>query len=98
MGHTKEGRTGMGGYASAHYLKQFHPKYVPQEELDKKVKEAKFDNWVSLLKFKNDWTRNPDLPVLTPWKTTTPITTPTWTLERNPQRLGGHCRQSAALH
>ena len=84
MGHTKEGRTGMGGYAPAHYLKQFHPKYVSQEELDKKVKEAKFDNWVSLLKFKNDWARNPDLPVLTPWKTTTPITTPTWTLERNP--------------
>jgi peptide/nickel transport system substrate-binding protein len=84
MGHTKEGRTGMGGYAPAHYLKQFHPKYTPPEELDKKVKEAKFDNWVSLLKFKNDWTRNPDLPVLTPWKTTTPITTPTWTLERNP--------------
>jgi peptide/nickel transport system substrate-binding protein len=29
MGHTKEGRTGMGGYAPAHYLKQFHPKYSP---------------------------------------------------------------------
>jgi peptide/nickel transport system substrate-binding protein len=87
MGHTKEGRTGMGGYAPAHYLKQFHPKYVSKEDLDKKVKEAKFDNWVSLLKFKNDWARNPELPVLTPWKTTSPITTPTWTLERNPYSI-----------
>jgi peptide/nickel transport system substrate-binding protein len=87
MGHTKEGRTGMGGYAPAHYLKRFHPKYVAKEDLDKIVKEAKFDSWVSLLKFKNDWARNPELPVLTPWKTTTPITTPTWTLERNPYSI-----------
>src|SRR5438093_3837032 len=34
---------GMGGFAPAHYLKQFHPKYVNAEELDKKAKEAKFD-------------------------------------------------------
>ena len=32
----------------------------------------------------NDWALNPDLPVLSPWKTVTPINTPTWTLERNP--------------
>ena len=87
MGHTKEGRTGMGGYAPAHYLKQFHPKYVSKETLDAKVKEARFDNWVNMFKFKNDWARNPELPVLTPWKTTTPITTPTWVLERNPYSI-----------
>jgi peptide/nickel transport system substrate-binding protein len=84
MGHTKEGRTGMGGFAPAHYLKQFHPRYVSKEELEKRVKEDKFDSWVSMFKFKNDWARNPDLPVITPWRTVTPITTPTWTLERNP--------------
>jgi peptide/nickel transport system substrate-binding protein len=87
MGHTKEGRTGMGGYAPAHYLKQFHPKYVAKEDLERKVKEERFDNWVSMFKFKNDWARNPDLPVITPWKTTSPITTPTWTLERNPYSI-----------
>jgi len=84
MGHTKEGRTGMGGYAPAHYLQQFHPKYVAKEDLERKVKAAGFDNWVNMFKFKNDWARNPELPVLTPWKTTHPITTPTWVLERNP--------------
>ena len=46
-GQAQQGLYGMGGYAPAHYLKQFHPKYVSKEELDKKVKEAKFDNWVS---------------------------------------------------
>ena len=45
-GQAWQGLYGMGGYAPAHYLKQFHPKYVAKEELDKKIKEAKFDNWV----------------------------------------------------
>ena len=51
------------------------PEAVPPEvhadrsELDKLVAEAKFDNWVSLFKFKNNWRLNPDLPVSTPWKT-----------------------------
>src|SRR5207245_11461447 len=34
--------------------------------------------------FKDDWALNPELPVLTPWKTVSPINTPTWILERNP--------------
>ncbi len=78
------GYRAMGGFAPAHYLKQFHPKYVGQAELDKKVKDEKFDSWVRMFLFKNDWALNPDLPVLSAWKTVTPINTPTWTLERNP--------------
>ena len=46
-GHARWGRLATGGFAPAHYLKQFHPKYVAREELDQKVKEAKFDNWVA---------------------------------------------------
>jgi len=87
-GHARWGRLAMGGFAPAHYLKQFHPKYVSSEELDTKAKEAKFDNWVGLFKFKNDSTLNPELPVVTPWKTITPINTPTWVLERNPYFYG----------
>src|SRR5499426_4570088 len=78
------GYRALGGFAPAHYLKQFHPKYVSTAELDKKVKDAKFDSWVRLFLNRNDWAVNPDLPVLSPWKTVTPINTPTWTLERNP--------------
>ncbi len=83
-GTGQQGGACQGGYAPAHYLKQFHPKYVSKEELDKKVAEAKMDNWVRFFISKTDWTRNPDLPVLAPWKTVTPINTPRWTLERNP--------------
>jgi peptide/nickel transport system substrate-binding protein len=56
----------LGGYAPAHYLKQFHPKYVSKDELDQKVKEGKVDNWVNLIKFKADWGMNPELPVISP--------------------------------
>jgi len=51
------------------------------------VKAAKFDNWVSMMKFKNDWALNPDLPVVTPWTTVQPINTPIWVLERNPYSI-----------
>src|SRR5213593_3349070 len=82
--HARFGRFALGGFAPAHYLKQFHPKYTPQDQIDKIVADAKFESWVTLFKAKNDACRNPDLPVVTPWKTVTPINTPTWTLERNP--------------
>jgi peptide/nickel transport system substrate-binding protein len=83
-GQAWRGLVGLGAYAPAHYLKQYHPKYVSKDDLDKKVKDAKYDNWVALFKFKNDWALNPELPVVSPWKTVTPINNPTWVLERNP--------------
>ena len=86
-GHSLRGREGMGGYAPAHYLKQFHPKYTSPEDLDKKLKEAKFDKWWQLFLHKNSWHLNPELPVVTPWKTVTPANTPVWTLERNPYSI-----------
>jgi peptide/nickel transport system substrate-binding protein len=82
--HARWGRSALGGFAPAHYLKQFHPKYVSKEDLAKKVAELNFDGWVTMFKNRNDACRNVDLPVVTPWKTTSPLTTPTWVLERNP--------------
>src|SRR5437773_3621143 len=82
--HARFGREGLGGFAPAHYLKQFHPKYASKEDMAKKLAELKFETWVTLFKNRNDACRNPDLPVVTPWKTVSPITTPTWILERNP--------------
>lgn len=86
-GQCLNSKDAMGGYAPAHYLKQFHPKYVSKEELDKGAKAAGMDNWVNLFKFKDSWHLNPELPVVSPWKTTTPANTPTWTLERNPYSI-----------
>lgn len=74
----------MGSYAPAHYLKQFHPKYAGQDKVDQLAKDAKYDNWVTFFKFKNNWQLNTELPVMCPWKTTSAINTPTWVLERNP--------------
>jgi peptide/nickel transport system substrate-binding protein len=74
----------MGAYAPSKYLKQFHPKYISKEELDQKVKDSKLDNWVGLLKFKNNYQLNIECPVMVPWRTISPINTPNWVLERNP--------------
>jgi peptide/nickel transport system substrate-binding protein len=90
-GHALGGGGGGGGggnvqgaYAPSHYLKQFHPKYAPQDKLDAAVQAAGLDNWIALIKFKNDYQLNPECPVMTPWRTVTPNNTPTWVLERNP--------------
>jgi len=77
--------TGLRGpVAPAAYLKQFHPKYTDPAKLDQMAKDAKMDSWVKLFTFKANWALNNELPVLGPWKTTTPINNPTWALERNP--------------
>ena len=81
------GRT-MGAYMPAHYVKQFLPKFSSKDEVDRKAKAAGFDGWISWIKNRWDWRLNPDLPVLTPWKTVSPINTPTWVLERNPYYMG----------
>jgi peptide/nickel transport system substrate-binding protein len=73
-----------GAYAPAHYLKQFLPKYSSEDAVNKKAKELGFDNWVSLLRNRYSWALNPELPVMTPWKTVSPINSPTWSMERNP--------------
>ncbi len=77
-----------GMYAPAHYMKQFLPKYSSEEAVNKRAKELGFDNWVSLIKNRFSYALNPELPVMTPWKTVTPINTPTWTVERNPYFWG----------
>jgi peptide/nickel transport system substrate-binding protein len=83
-GHSYQGRNLMGGFAPKHYLKQFHPKYAGKEAVEQMAKALGYENWVSLMKFKNDWAFNPELPTITAWKTVTPINTPVWVLERNP--------------
>ncbi len=73
-----------GAYSPKHYLKQFLPKYSSEQAVNAKAKAEGYENWVKLLHFKKDWSFNPDLPTIGPWKTVRPINTPTWVLERNP--------------
>ncbi|MFI4982648.1 MAG: ABC transporter substrate-binding protein, partial [Nevskiales bacterium] len=72
------------GYAPAHYLKQFLPKYSSEEAVAKRAKDAGYDTWVRMLHVVKDWELNPELPTLGPWHTVKPINTPTWQMERNP--------------
>jgi peptide/nickel transport system substrate-binding protein len=78
------GGNSFGAYAPAHYLKQFMPKYSSEAEANTKARAAGFDNWVRMLHVRKDWQLNPELPTLGPWRTTRPINTPTWVMERNP--------------
>ncbi|MGE3912015.1 MAG: ABC transporter substrate-binding protein [Chloroflexota bacterium] len=86
-GHAFQGSNFLGSFAPGHYLKQYMPKHVGDDAAKKLAADAGFDNWVTLLKSKNDWTLNPDLPVVTPWVTKTPINNPTWVMERNPYSI-----------
>jgi peptide/nickel transport system substrate-binding protein len=74
-----------GPIAPKHYLSKFLPKYVGQEKVDQIAKDAGFDSWKTyFISFAADWRRNPELPIIGPWKVVTPINTPNWTMERNP--------------
>ena len=74
-----------GPIAPKHYLKQFLPKYAGQEKVDQLAKDAGLDNWVKLLhSSRPTGGSTPSCRCSAPWKTTTPINTPNWVLERNP--------------
>jgi peptide/nickel transport system substrate-binding protein len=73
-----------GSYAPAHFLKQFHPKYTAQADIDQMATEANVEDWIALFRLKNQWSLTPELPVLGPWVTTSPVNTPNWVMERNP--------------
>ena len=77
-----------GAYSPKHYLKQFLPKYSSVEAVNELAKKEGYENWVKLIHFKKDWSLNPELPTLGPWKTTRPVNTPTWVMERNPYYFG----------
>jgi peptide/nickel transport system substrate-binding protein len=86
-GHAMQGRFGHGLFAPAHYMKQFHRKYVSEDQLNKLAKDSGFPTWSRMFLTKNDWALNPDLPVLAPWTTKQPINRPTFILERNPYSI-----------
>ena len=67
-----------------HYLKQFHPQYTSEEELDQRVEEAGLEFWYQLFGQKADPHANPELPSIRPWVLKTPDPTAHATAERNP--------------
>ena len=73
-----------GAYSPGHYLKQFLPKYSSRGRGQRQGQGGGLRELGQHLHFKKDWSLNPELPTLGPWRTVKPINTPTWVLERNP--------------
>ena len=73
-------------YRPAHYLKQFHARYVGVEKANKIATAAGSRNWAGLHQKKDDQFRfdNPDLPTLEPWINTTAPPSTRFVLVRNP--------------
>jgi peptide/nickel transport system substrate-binding protein len=67
----------------AHYMKQFHPRYTPVEDLERIANESGFDLWKQLFEDKFDW-RNPEMPRLWPWIVIDPPPARPSVFERNP--------------
>ena len=75
-----------GPFLPTHYMKQFHPEYTTDDELNATIKEAGFSDWVSLWTAKRThWTvENPDMPHIRPWIMTTDGRAPVNRMYRNP--------------
>jgi peptide/nickel transport system substrate-binding protein len=73
-------------YRPAHYLKQFHARYIGEEKAKAQATQARIRNWAGLHHKKDEMYRfdNPDLPTLEPWINTTPLPTTRFVLVRNP--------------
>ena len=84
-------------YRPAHYLKQFHARYVDKEALDKKVEAAAKRNWAGLHHRRDRQYRldNVDMPSLQPWVNTTKPPSDRFVFRRNPyyHRIDAEGRQ-----
>jgi peptide/nickel transport system substrate-binding protein len=79
--------SGGGGYAPKHYLERFHPAYTSEAQADRLAADAGFNGWAAYFRERNSWHLNAELPSLTPWVVTQPISQPPWTFEANPYSI-----------
>ncbi|HEX6358705.1 ABC transporter substrate-binding protein [Actinophytocola sp.] len=78
---------GGGGFLPKHYLSQFHPKYTSVDAANKLATDAGFKGWAALFRNRTAWHQNPELPVVTPWVVTRPISDPPWEFGPNPYSI-----------
>lgn len=76
--------TGAETFLPKHYLKNFHSKYVPKENLEALTKKEGFQFWYQLFQAKNDWISNPERPTHKAWKPSNLPSATLWIMERNP--------------
>jgi len=88
-GFTLHGRIGDGDYGPSHYMEQFHRDFASDEAAyDKMVADAGFESWPLFFKERSNPLRNTELPVVSPWQVTSPITEQIYEWERNPYYWG----------
>ncbi|MBV8392297.1 MAG: ABC transporter substrate-binding protein, partial [Alphaproteobacteria bacterium] len=73
-------------FRPSHYLKKFHIKYTPAEEIAKAARGGEAGKWAQIhrrldVMYNND---NPDLPTLNPWMLVTAPPAQRFVFERNP--------------
>ncbi len=75
-------------YLPKHYLKQFHPKYTPMDEIEGEMKKEGYDTWANLFMAKvgdYGWFWGiPERPVLGPFVAQNEVTESVHILTRNP--------------
>jgi peptide/nickel transport system substrate-binding protein len=88
-GFTLHGRIGDGDYGPSHYMEQFHRDFASDTAAyDKLVADEGFESWPLFFKEKSNPLRNTELPVISPWRMTSPITEQIYEWERNPYYWG----------
>ena len=73
-------------YRPAHYLKQFHPRYVGEAAAAERAESEGQRSWAALHNRRDNLYKfdNPDLPTLQPWRNTTRPPATRFAAERNP--------------
>ncbi len=84
-------------YRPAHYLKRFHARYAPAEELNRQAEAIGLGSWAELFRRKDRmfFFDNPELPSLQPWVNTSAPPAERFVARRNPyfHRVDGEGRQ-----
>ena len=84
-------------YRPAHYLKQFHPRYVGEAAAAERAEAEGQRSWAALHNRRDNLYKfdNPDLPTLQPWRNTTRPPATRFAAERNPfyHRIDSEGRQ-----
>jgi len=71
-------------YAPKHYLKEFHPNYVPMDKVKEMMKKEGFTLWTDFFLDKNEYFDNPERPMIEAWYPLDSYDTPIQRLVRNP--------------
>jgi peptide/nickel transport system substrate-binding protein len=76
-------------FVPAHYMEQFHPNYVEQEELDAKVAEAGFETWTELFSVEALPQLSGNRPSMAAWVPDgTSVSDQVFVIKRNPYFVG----------